>query len=218
MRVVFVRGAGGDFSAGARSGLDARWRPTAPRPTIATTPWPWRIMLKHLHDLPALTVALVEGRRLRRRGGPGSRPATWRSPPPTRLRLLEVKLGLSAATISPYVVAAIGPRRARGLFATGRVFDAAMRPPDRPRRRGGRRRRGPRTPRGTASPAEIMACAPGAVAASKAPGRRRRRPADRSRPDERYRPPHRPRPGRRRRAARGSPPSSRRRKPGWAEG
>ncbi|HEY7851945.1 MAG TPA: enoyl-CoA hydratase-related protein, partial [Caulobacteraceae bacterium] len=28
--------------------------------------------------------------------------------------------------ISPYVVAAIGPRRARGLFATGRMFDAAF--------------------------------------------------------------------------------------------
>ena len=35
-----------------------------------------------------------------------------------------MKLGLLAATISPYVVAAIGPRRARGLFATGRMFDA----------------------------------------------------------------------------------------------
>ena len=37
----------------------------------------------------------------------------------------EVKLGLVAATISPYVVAAVGPRTARGLFATGRTFDAA---------------------------------------------------------------------------------------------
>ena len=33
-------------------------------------------------------------------------------------------VGLVAATVSPYVVAAIGPRRARGLFGTGRVFDA----------------------------------------------------------------------------------------------
>jgi methylglutaconyl-CoA hydratase len=35
----------------------------------------------------------------------------------------EVKLGLVAATISPYVVSAIGPRRARRLFASGEVFD-----------------------------------------------------------------------------------------------
>ena len=37
----------------------------------------------------------------------------------------EVRLGIIAATISPYVVAAIGPRSARALFATGKVFDAA---------------------------------------------------------------------------------------------
>ena len=37
----------------------------------------------------------------------------------------EVRLGLTPATISPYVVQAIGPRRARALFATGARFDAA---------------------------------------------------------------------------------------------
>jgi len=37
----------------------------------------------------------------------------------------EVKLGLVPATISPYVVEAIGPRAARALFATARIFDAA---------------------------------------------------------------------------------------------
>jgi methylglutaconyl-CoA hydratase len=36
----------------------------------------------------------------------------------------EVRLGLTPATISPYVVQAIGPRRARALFATGARFDA----------------------------------------------------------------------------------------------
>ncbi|HQR91170.1 MAG TPA: enoyl-CoA hydratase-related protein, partial [Caulobacter sp.] len=36
----------------------------------------------------------------------------------------EVKLGLTPATISPYVIAALGPRTAKLLFATGRVFDA----------------------------------------------------------------------------------------------
>jgi methylglutaconyl-CoA hydratase len=41
-----------------------------------------------------------------------------------RFAFSEVKLGLIPATISPYVVGAIGPRLAKGLFATGRVFDA----------------------------------------------------------------------------------------------
>jgi methylglutaconyl-CoA hydratase len=36
----------------------------------------------------------------------------------------EVKLGLTPATISPYVIAALGPRTAKLLFATGRMFDA----------------------------------------------------------------------------------------------
>jgi methylglutaconyl-CoA hydratase len=35
-----------------------------------------------------------------------------------------VKLGLTPATISPYVVRAIGPRNARRLFAHGGAFDA----------------------------------------------------------------------------------------------
>lgn len=38
--------------------------------------------------------------------------------------LSEVKLGLVPAVISPYVVDAIGLRRARRLFVTGEVFDA----------------------------------------------------------------------------------------------
>jgi len=39
--------------------------------------------------------------------------------------LSEVKLGLSAATISPYVVAAIGERQARRYFLTAERFSAA---------------------------------------------------------------------------------------------
>jgi methylglutaconyl-CoA hydratase len=42
-----------------------------------------------------------------------------------KFALSEVKLGLVPAVISPYVVAAIGPRHARRLFASGEVFDAA---------------------------------------------------------------------------------------------
>ena len=43
-----------------------------------------------------------------------------------KFSLSEVKLGLVPAVISPYVVAAIGPRHARRLFVSGEVFDAAM--------------------------------------------------------------------------------------------
>lgn len=41
-----------------------------------------------------------------------------------KFSLSEVKLGLVPAVISPYVVAAIGPRQARKLFISAEVFDA----------------------------------------------------------------------------------------------
>jgi methylglutaconyl-CoA hydratase len=82
-------------------------------------------MLKALWDLPALTVALVEGGAFG--GGVGLAAACDLavSTADAKFSFSEVKLGLIPATISPYVVAAIGPRTARGLFATGQVFDAA---------------------------------------------------------------------------------------------
>ena len=45
--------------------------------------------------------------------------------PEAKFALSEVKLGLVPAVISPYVVAAIGPRHARRSFTSGEVFDAA---------------------------------------------------------------------------------------------
>jgi methylglutaconyl-CoA hydratase len=42
-----------------------------------------------------------------------------------RFAFTEVRLGLAPAVISPYVIAAIGARHARRLFATGETFDAA---------------------------------------------------------------------------------------------
>jgi methylglutaconyl-CoA hydratase len=82
-------------------------------------------MLKTLHDLRPLTVALVEGPAF---GGGAGLVAACDMAVATadaRFAFSEVKLGLIPATISPYVVAAIGPRAARALFATGEVFDAA---------------------------------------------------------------------------------------------
>ena len=123
VRVLFLTGAAGTFSAGA----DLDWmRGAADRTEADNHEDALRMgsMLHHLHDLPMLTVALVEGAAFG--GGAGLVAAcdmavATRS---ARFAFSEVKLGLIAATISPYVVAAIGPRRARGLFASGRVFDA----------------------------------------------------------------------------------------------
>jgi methylglutaconyl-CoA hydratase len=165
VRVVFVAGAGGTFSAGA----DLEWMRAAAGHTEADNrddAMQLAIMLKHLHDLPALTVALVEGTAFG--GGAGLAAACDMAiaTREARFAFSEVKLGLIAATISPYVVAAIGSRRARGLFATGRIFDAAFARDiglvdevvaDGPALAAAKQR----------IAGEILACAPGAVAASK---------------------------------------------------
>lgn len=123
VRVVFLRGAGGTFSAGA----DLEWMRDAVERTESDNrddAHQMAKMLKSLWDIPALTVALVEGGAFG--GGAGLAAACDMAvaTTDTKFAFSEVRLGIIAATISPYVVAAIGPREARGLFATGRVFDA----------------------------------------------------------------------------------------------
>jgi len=124
VRIVFVRGSGGAFSAGA----DLDWMRIAADWTEADNrddAMNLAKMLKALNEIPALTVALVEGSAF---GGGAGLVAVCDIAIATadaRFAFSEVKLGLTPATISPYVVAAIGPRIAKGLFATGRGFDAA---------------------------------------------------------------------------------------------
>jgi len=123
VRVVFLRGHGGVFSAGA----DLEWM----REAIEHTEDDNRAdamdlaqMIKNLHDIPALTVALVEGGAYG--GGVGLVAACDMAvaSQDAVFALSEVKLGLVAAVISPYVVAAIGPRKARRLMATAETFGA----------------------------------------------------------------------------------------------
>ena len=125
VRVVFLRGEGGTFSAGA----DLDWMREAADRTESDNrddAHAMAVMMKKLWDLPALTVALVEGAAF---GGGAGLAAICDLAVATRharFSFSEVRLGLLPAVISPYVVAAIGPRQARALFATGRVFDAAF--------------------------------------------------------------------------------------------
>ncbi len=123
VRVVFIRGAGGTFSAGADLGWmadAARWNESDNRDDAMGL----AKMLKALHDIPALTVALVEGAAMG--GGAGIVAACDMAVAVegTRFAFSEVKLGLIPATIAPYVVEAVGARRARQLFLTANIFDA----------------------------------------------------------------------------------------------
>jgi methylglutaconyl-CoA hydratase len=123
VRIVFLRGVGGAFSAGA----DLEWMKAAAdwsEDDNRDDALALAQMLKALHDIPALTVALVEGPAFG--GGAGLVAACDHAlaTADARFAFSEVKLGLTPATISPYVIAALGPRTAKLLFATGRVFDA----------------------------------------------------------------------------------------------
>ncbi len=123
VRVVFLRGAGGTFSAGA----DLQWMREAMELTEADNredAMAMAVMLKRLWDLPALTVALIEGAAFGGGAGLAAVCDLAIATRDTRFSFSEVKLGLIPATVSPYVVAAIGPRAARGLFASGEAFDA----------------------------------------------------------------------------------------------
>jgi len=123
IRIVFVRGAGGTFCAGA----DLAWM----RDAVAWSESDNRDdamglarMLKALHDIPALTVAIVEGAAMG--GGAGLVAACDLAIAEANAKFAfsEVKLGLIPATIAPYVIQAIGPRNAKALFATARGFNA----------------------------------------------------------------------------------------------
>ena len=123
VRVVFIRGAGGTFSAGA----DLQWMADAAGWSESDNrddAMGLARMLKALHDIPALTVALVEGPAFG--GGAGLVAACDHAlaTADAKFAFSEVKLGLIPATIAPYVIDAIGARRARQLFLTANIFDA----------------------------------------------------------------------------------------------
>jgi methylglutaconyl-CoA hydratase len=82
-------------------------------------------MFKALHDIPALTVALVEGSALGVGAGLVAACDMAIATGDAQFAYPEVRLGLSAAVVSPYVIEAVGVRAARRLFATGATFDAA---------------------------------------------------------------------------------------------
>jgi methylglutaconyl-CoA hydratase len=123
VRAVFLRGAGGAFSAGADLAWmaeSADWLEDDNREDAMRL----AVMLKKLNDLPQLTVALVDGPAF---GGGAGLVAACDLAVATESAVFafsEVRLGLTPATISPYVVRAVGARNAKVLFSTGRSFTA----------------------------------------------------------------------------------------------
>ena len=81
-------------------------------------------MLHRLDSLPKPTIARVQGAAMG--GGVGLVAACdiAIAAEDAQFAFSEVRLGLMPATISPYVIAAIGPRAARRYFLTAERFDA----------------------------------------------------------------------------------------------
>ena len=123
LRMVILRGAGKSFSAGA----DLKWMEAAADYTQKENEedaFALAEMLRRLYELPQMTLALVQGACMG--GGAGLVAAcdvavAMKS---ALFRFSEVRLGLTPATISPFVIQALGPRMTKALFVTGESFDA----------------------------------------------------------------------------------------------
>lgn len=124
VRAVVLASTGGSFSAGA----DLEWMRRMARHTLEANLADAAGLAGLMHALdrlPKPTIALVQGAAYG--GGVGLVACCDVAIASERASfcLSEVKLGLTPATISPYVVNAIGPRWARRLFQTAEVLLAA---------------------------------------------------------------------------------------------
>ena len=124
VRVVVLEGAGASFSAGA----DLNWMrgmAAASEAENRADSLALARLMRTLDELPKPTSARVQGAAFG--GGVGLVACCDIAigVPEARFGLTESKLGLLPAVISPYVVAAIGPRQARRWFASAELFDAA---------------------------------------------------------------------------------------------
>jgi methylglutaconyl-CoA hydratase len=117
VRAVLLTGAGKNFCAGA----DLNWMKDAGEAETRAL----AAMYRALDALPKPTVALVQGAAYA--GGIGLVAACdiAIAADTASFCISEARLGLIPAMISPYVLAAIGPRAARRYFLTAERFDAA---------------------------------------------------------------------------------------------
>ena len=124
VRVVVLSGAGASFSAGA----DLNWMrdmAAAGEAENREDALALARLMRTLDELPKPTIARVHGAAFG--GGVGLVACCDIAIglAGAKFGLTESRLGLLPAVISPYVIAAIGPRQARRWFATAETFDAA---------------------------------------------------------------------------------------------
>jgi methylglutaconyl-CoA hydratase len=124
VRVVVLTGAGKAFSAGADLAWMRRMAEYGSDENFADAMRLAR-MLRQLNELPKATVARVNGPAYA--GGLGLVACcdVAVAAETAVFCVSEARLGLVPGTISPYVVAAIGPRAARRYFLSAETFTAA---------------------------------------------------------------------------------------------
>jgi methylglutaconyl-CoA hydratase len=124
VRVMVLAGNGSAFCAGADLNWMKRMAHYSYEENLADAS-ALAEMLATLERLPKPTIARVHGPVFA--GGTGLVAACDIAvgTPEAKFCLSEAKLGLSPATISPYVMRAMGERMARRYFLTAEVFDAA---------------------------------------------------------------------------------------------
>jgi methylglutaconyl-CoA hydratase len=124
VRVVILTGAGASFCAGGDLGwMQDQMR--ADSPTRGREARKLADMLGALNALPKPLIGRVQGQAFG--GGVGLMAVCDVAIGVTgaRFGLTETKLGLIPATIGPYVLARMGEGRARRVFMSARLFDAA---------------------------------------------------------------------------------------------
>jgi len=122
-RAIVLRGAGPSFCAGADLDWMKRAADWSPEENEADAR---RLsdMLAAIDASPAPVIVVAHGGVYGGGVGLVACADLAVATPDAKFRLSEVRLGLTPATISPFVIAAIGARNARRYFATAELFDA----------------------------------------------------------------------------------------------
>lgn len=124
VRVVVLTGAGASFCAGGDLGW-MREQMDADGPARAREARALAEMLGALDAMPKPLIGMIQGQAFGGGVGLMSVCDVAVGVEAAKFGLTEVRLGLIPATIGPYVVARMGAARARRVFFSGRVFDAA---------------------------------------------------------------------------------------------